>query len=260
MQRRTALAIPLAAIATAGSGGRAASAAEPIRAYGPGGPAPAMRAAAQAFQSATGTTVELTAGPTPQWAERAKADADLVFSGAEYMMTEFLALFRDQADTATVTTLYLRPSSLLVRKGNPRAFAGLRDLLSRPPGQSRLIATQGAGQVAMWEDIAGRTGDVALVRAARERIALVAPNSAAALQAWRAEPDAYDAWLIWNIWQVANPGDADLVEIEADLRIWRSTGTVLTRRGAARADVRRFAAFLSGPEGSAIFRRSGWSG
>lgn len=259
MHRRVALALPLAALATAPAH-RRAIAAEPVRTYGPGGPAPAMRAAAQAFRQATGIAAEVTAGPTPQWAERARADADLIFSGAEYMMSDFLAQFREQVDAATVATLYLRPAALLVRKGNPRGFAGLRDLLARPPGQSRLIATQGAGQVVMWEDIAGRTGEVALVRAMRERIAFLAPNSGVALQEWRARPEAYDAWLIWNIWQVANPDDADLVEIEEPLRIWRSTGTVLTRRGSAREEARRFAAFLAGPEGAAIFRRFGWSG
>lgn len=260
MHRRTALTLSLAALAAPVLGGRVASAAEPVRAYGPGGPAPAMRAAAEAFRQATGIPVEITAGPTPQWAERARADADLIFSGAEYMMSDFLAQFRDQVDPTTVTTLYLRPSTLLVRKDNPRGYASLCDFLARPRQQSRLIVTQGAGQVAMWEDIAGRTGDIAMVRAMRERIAFLAPNSAVALQEWRAKPEAYDAWLIWNIWQVVNPGDADLVEIEEPFRIWRSTGTVLARRSIARDEVRRFAAFLTGPEGTAIFRRFGWSG
>jgi accessory colonization factor AcfC len=259
MQRRTMLALPLAALAIPMLG-TVARAADPVRAYGPGGPAPAMRAAAQAFTAATGIPVELTAGPTPQWAERAKADSDLIFSGAEYMMSDFLTQFREQVDASTVTTLYLRPSALLVRKGNPRGYSGLRDLLGRPREQSRLVVTQGAGQVAMWEDIAGRTGDVAMVRAMRERIALLAPNSGVALQEWRSKPDAYDAWLIWNIWQIASPADADLVEIEEPFRIWRSTGTALTRRGAAREEARRFAAFLAAPEGALLFRRFGWSG
>jgi accessory colonization factor AcfC len=75
-----------------------------------------------------------------------------------------------------------------------------------------------------------------------------------------AEPDAYDAWLIWNIWQVANRGDADLVDIEEPFRIWRSTGTVLTRRGAGREEARHFASFVAGAEGAAIFRQFGLSG
>lgn len=96
--------------------------------------------------------------------------------------------------------------------------------------EARILATGGAGQVALWEDVAGRTGDLALLRAMRERIVQVAPNTGAAQQAWRGRPDAYDAWLVWNIWQVAAPELADIVEIEEPFRIWRSTGTVLTRR------------------------------
>ena len=50
MRRRPLLTLPLATLA-APAAVRAAAAAEPVRAYGPGGPAPAMRAAA-AFASA----------------------------------------------------------------------------------------------------------------------------------------------------------------------------------------------------------------
>jgi accessory colonization factor AcfC len=59
---------------------------------------------------------------------------------------------------------------------------------------------------------------------------------------------------------VANPDDADLIDIEEPFRIWRSTGTVLTRRGAGREEARRFAGFVAGAEGAAIFRPFGWSG
>ncbi|WP_206931514.1 substrate-binding domain-containing protein [Roseococcus thiosulfatophilus] len=237
-----------------------AQAPAPVRAFGPGGPAPAMRAAGEAFRAAQGIPVEIVSGPTPGWAGRVPAEADMVFSGAEYMMDDFVAQFRDVVDPATRTTLFLRPSAILVRRGNPRGITGLRDLLARPPAEARILATGGAGQVALWEDVAGRTGDIALLRAMRERIVLVAPNTGAAQQEWRSKPDAYDVWLVWNHWQIAAPEHADLVEIEEPFRIWRSSGTVLTKIGAARAEVRRFAAFLAGPEGQRIFARFGWTG
>lgn len=240
--------------------GAAAQGVAPIRAFGPGGPAPAMRAAAEAFRAAQRVPVEVIAGPTPGWAGRVAGEADLVFSGAEYMMDDFMAQFREVVEPSTRTTLFVRPSALLVRRGNPRAITGLRDLLSRPPGQARILATGGAGQVALWEDVAGRTGDVALLRAMRERIVLVAPNTGAAQQEWRSKPDAYDVWLVWNHWQIAAPDHADLVEIEEPFRIWRSTGTVMTRRGAGRDEARQFAAFLAGEEARAIFARFGWRG
>ncbi|MFN3449416.1 MAG: substrate-binding domain-containing protein [Roseococcus sp.] len=232
----------------------------PIRCFGPGGPAPAMNAAAAAFRAATGQAVEVVAGPTPQWADRVPAEADLLFSGAEYMMDEFVARWREALEPATRRTLYLRPSALLVRKGNPRGFTGLRDMLSRPPAEARILATGGAGQMALWEDVAGRTGDIALLRAMRERIVMVAPNTGAAQREWREKPEAYDVWLVWNHWQIAAPEHADIVEIEEPFRIWRAAGSVLTRRGAAREEVLRFDAFLAGPEGAAAFRRFGWRG
>ena len=48
-----------------------------LRMYGPGGPAPAMREAAAAFEKSAGIKVEVTAGPTGKWLEQAKVDADL---------------------------------------------------------------------------------------------------------------------------------------------------------------------------------------
>ncbi len=251
--RRALLALPLLALP-----GTLRAQAAPIRCFGPGGPAPAMNAAATAFRTATGLAVEIVSGPTPQWADRVPAEADLLFSGAEYMMDEFVARWREAVDPATRRTLFLRPSALLVRRGNPRGYTGLRDLLSRPPAEARILATGGAGQMALWEDVAGRTGDIALLRAMRERIVMVAPNTGAAQREWREKPDAYDVWLVWNHWQIAAPNYADIVEIEEPFRIWRAAGSVLTRRGAAREEVRRFDAFLAGPEGAAAFRRFGW--
>ena len=257
MYRRTLL---LAAASGAAANPVRAQGLAPVRVVGPGGPGPAMTAAAAVFSAATSIPVEVMAGPTPAWAGRVAAEADIIFSGAEYMMDDFMTQFREILDAGTRTTLYLRPVALLVRKGNPRRIAGLGDLLSRPPSEARVLATGGAGQAALWEDVAGRTGDLALLRAMRQRIVLVAPNTGAAQQEWRSKPDAYDAWLVWNHWQIAAPEHADLVEIEESFRIWRSTGTVLTRRGAAREEARRFAGFLASPEGARVFHNFGWSG
>jgi len=60
-----------------------------LQTYGPGGPAPAMREAAKVFGERKGIKVEITAGPTPTWKDQAMKDADLIFSGSEYMMTDF---------------------------------------------------------------------------------------------------------------------------------------------------------------------------
>ncbi len=226
-----------------------------LHVYGPGGPAPAMKEAAQAFGARRQVTVEVTAGPTPAWKEQALKDADLLFSGSEYMMTDFVqrdlpGLVKPEA----VHTLYLRPSAILVRPGNPKGIRGVLDMVK--PGV-RVLVVQGAGQLGLWEDVAGRTGDVGLVRALRKNIALHASNSAEARKAWVADP-RLDAWLIWNIWQKANPDLADAVPMEPRFTVYRSCGAAVTTRAGDPALTADFLAFLEAEEGQRIFAKWGW--
>ncbi len=228
---------------------------EVLNVYGPGGPAPAMKEAAQAFGAANKITVEVTGGPTPQWVDKAKTDADVVFSGAENMMSDFAKALPGAFDLKNAEPLYLRPVAILVRPGNPKRISGFRDVLK--PG-TKVMAVAGAGQTGLWEDVAGRTGDIAMVRAFRKNLVLPeAPNSAEARKRWTEQPDI-DVWLIWNIWQVANPELAQLVEMDEPFRIYRDTGVVLTHRGAERAQAKAFVAFLQSPQGQSIFAKWGW--
>ena len=95
----------------------AMAAPETLHVYGPGGPLPAMKEAAEMFGHAHGVDVQVTAGPLPQWIDHAKADADVVFSGSEVMMSDFITAMPN-IDPATVKALYLRPAAILVRLGN----------------------------------------------------------------------------------------------------------------------------------------------
>jgi len=225
-----------------------------LRIYGPGGPAPAMKEAAQAFEQKTGTAIVVTAGPTAEWIEQAKTDADLIYSGSETMMTDIAQAMENQIDETKAEPLYLRPFSILVRPGNPTHIKGLRDLFR--PGQ-RVLVVNGAGQNGVWEDAAGRQGDIESVRALRKNIVKYAKNSAVAKQAWIDDP-TLDAWLIWNIWQVANPTLADVVPIEKNYLIYRDTGIVATKKGAQSASAQQFIAFLKSAEGATIFQKWGW--
>lgn len=121
--------------------------AQTVKAYGPGGPLPAMREAADAFREETGVTVELTAGPTAAWLARAKPDADLIFSGSETMMTDIIWAMEGATVEESVMPLYLRPAAILVRPGNPPRIGGVRDLLR--PGR-RVLVVNGAGQNGLW--------------------------------------------------------------------------------------------------------------
>ena len=241
----------LAALAATG----AAFAQETINVYGPGGPGPAMQEAAKAFGAANQVTVIVSAGPTGQWVEKAKQDADVVFSGAENMFTDFAKALPGAFDLVDAQPMYLRPVAILVRPGNPKGIRGFRDLLA--PGV-KVLTVAGAGQTGLWEDVAGRTGDIAMVRAFRKNMVFPeAANSGAAKQQWTQQKDI-DAWLIWNIWQVANPELAQVVAMDEPFRIYRDAGVVLTHKGSARPNAKAFVEYLKSPAGQKIFAKWGW--
>jgi accessory colonization factor AcfC len=214
-----------------------------------------MKEAAEAFGKQHGISVAVTAGPTPAWAEQARQDADVIYSGAENMMSGFASALPGVFELRDARALYLRPSAILVRPGNPKGIGGFKDLLK--PG-IKVMAVSGAGQTGLWEDVAGRLGDIGTVRAFRANLVLPeAGNSAQARKQWT-EDQTIDAWLIWNIWQVSNPDLASVVEIEEPYRIYRDAGVVVTKKGKANPQARAFADFLAAPEGKAIFRKWGW--
>jgi len=222
--------------------------------YGPGGPAPAMKEAAATFAKKAGVSVEVTAGPTLAWIDNAKKNADVIYSGSETMMTDFTVAMEGRIVAETITPLYLRPLAILVRPVNPKRIAGFKDLLT--PG-TKILVVNGAGQNGAWEDMAGRKGSIDTVRKFRSNIVSYAKNSAEARTTWTSKPDI-DVWLIWNIWQVANPKLADVVPIEPDYAIYRDTGVGLTTQGAAKPIAKQFVKFLQSEEGSRIFKKWGW--
>jgi len=228
--------------------------AQEIHVYGPGGPEPAIREAAAQFGAAHETKVVVTSGPTAKWIDQARADADVIYSGSETMMTDFVEQMGGELVGSTVTPLYLRMSAILVRPENPRHIKKFADLLA--PGV-KILVVNGAGQNGLWEDIAGRKGKIATVKALRKNIALFTRNSGEAAEAWKKDP-SFDAWLTWTIWQGESRGVADVVPIEPDLRIYRDAGVGLTRRGQEKPAARDFAAYLAGPEGARIFKKMGW--
>ena len=87
-----------------------------------------MKEAASVFEKARGVKVEVTAGPTTNWLDKAKQDADLIYSGSGTIMTDLVYAMKGQLDHRQVYSLYLRPLAILVRPGNPRKIAGLRHL------------------------------------------------------------------------------------------------------------------------------------
>ncbi|WP_197686711.1 substrate-binding domain-containing protein [Metallibacterium scheffleri] len=226
-----------------------------VHVFGPGGPAPAMKAAAAEFEKLhPGMRVQVTAGPTPQWLDAARATGDVIYSGSEAMMADFQRDLAGVLDAGTIEPLYLRPAVILVRPGNPDHITGFRSLLR--PGM-KVMVVNGAGQVGLWEDIAGRDGRIATLRAFRRNIVYAAPNSALALKRWQ-DDAAIQAWLSYNIWALAHPGLAQVVPLQRQYRLYRDCGVGLTIRGKANATARAFVRFLRSAQGRAIFELWGW--
>ena len=226
-----------------------------ISVYGPGGPAPAMNEVAKQFEKETGIEVNISAGPTPQWADKAKLNADLFYSGSEAMMSDLEKMFSTQMVKNSIEPVYLRPAAILVRKGNPKNIQNFHDL-AQP--NLKVLVTHGAGQVGMWEDIAGRTGNIELTKNFRKNIATYAPNTGVAKKSWE-QDDSYDAWLVFNIWGVHHPELGQIIPIEPELVVYRDMGIALTQRGIQNVEVKRFVEFLKSAQGEKIFKSFGWT-
>jgi accessory colonization factor AcfC len=120
------------------------------------------------------------------------------------------------------------------------------------------MVVNGAGQVGLWEDIAGRDGDIERLRAFRANITHFAGNSAEAVQLWKSDP-SIAAWIIFPIWSIAHPGLADVVPLEAQYRLYRDCDVILTKKGADNSHARAFVQFLASPAGKKIFEKYGWT-
>lgn len=226
-----------------------------INVYGPGGPGPAMKAVAEAFSRSSGVNVTVVSGPTDNWKDKAKENADLIYSGSEAMMTDFESAFREQIVPGSVLPLYLRPAVILVRKGNPLKINGIKDLTKK---DVRILVTHGAGQTGMWEDIAGRTGNIEMIKGIRDNIKLFAANTGMAKQAWMDNPD-FDVWIVFNTWGKNDDKTGEIVDFEPEYRIYRDMGVAFTHAGEGKPEVEKFVDFLKSTKGEEIFRSMGWS-
>ena len=228
-----------------------ALAAQTLHVYGPGGPVDPMRGCAALFTAETHVPVIVTAGPEREWIGAAQADADVVYGGAEYMLTQFGLDHPGFLLPGSRVELYPRAAGILVRPGNPRHIASLADLTR--PGM-HLLDVNGAGQEGLWEDLAGRKG---LIEAYQRNIALTVRSSAEAVQAWAAQPEL-DAWLTFASWHQRMPETTELVRLPQAERIYRGTPIAVAQRSAYQAQANAFLRELQSAPCHAIFRSAGW--
>jgi accessory colonization factor AcfC len=230
------------------------SAQEVLHVYGSEGPFPPMHEATQVFGEKNKIKTDVVSGPTEKWLDKAKSDADVIFASAAFMMSGFVRLKELQIVPDTVTPLYMRPSAILVRPGNPKEIRDFPDLLK--PGVRVMVVT-GSGQTGLWEDMAGKKGDVGTIRALHKNIVLYAANSTEAVAAWQKRNDI-DAWVTWSIWHLPLHDHADLVHVSDDYVIYRQCFVALTERSKGKPMAAEFVAFLKSEEGAKVFESWDW--
>ena len=222
-----------------------------LHVYGPGGPLGPLQECADLFSTANQVKVVVTASPEPQWFSQAQSDADLIFGGAEYALTDFALRQPAMLDEKSRVELYMRPAGILVRKGNPKKIKSMADLTR--PGV-RILEVNGAGQIGLWEDVAGKLG---LIPAIQKNIAVSVRNSVQALDQWRADPKL-DAWITFESWAYRLNEAADLVRLPEAQRLYRGTPIAIAKTAPNRLLAERFIAFLQTAQAHVVFQKWGW--
>lgn len=222
-----------------------------LNVYGPGGPLGPMQECAEMFSRAHGVQVKVTAGPEDKWINQAQQDADIIFGGAEYMLTQFVQKHPGLVDEKTRTELYIRAAGILVRKGNPKNIRTLSDLTRKGVA---IVDVNGAGQLGLWEDLAGARG---LIPGIQQNIALSVTTSAEAIEKWKSMPEL-DAWITYESWHHRLKETTDLVRLPASERLYRGTPIAITTITGDRKLAQQFVAFLLSPQGHTVFQKWGW--
>ena len=227
---------------------------EVLRLYGSVGPSPAMEEAAMVFAAHHNVKVQVVSGPRHIWRDKAALNADLMFSSADFMMSDYARSMDLKIDEDSVTPLFLRPSAILVRPGNPKQVNDFPDLVR--PGV-KVMVVNSAGATGLWEDMAGKLEDIRTVRALRKNIVVFAANSDEAMMTWKSNPDI-DAWITWNTWHIPLRGRAELVPVSKSYRVLRTCSIALTERGKGKPSAMEFIKYLSSTEAAPIFNTWGW--
>jgi len=203
-----------------------------------------MKECAHVFLETTGIKASVTMGTPDQWIDRARQAADLIYGGAEYMMTDFIAAYPGMVDEATATNLHTREVGIIVRPGNP---AGIRALADLGRDNIRILNVE----LEKMEALQGR-GPVA-----GDRISLSVLTGKEAFEAWPSRTEI-DAWITYRSWHIKLQDSSDFVHLPTDERLLRATPIAITTISKHRREAESFIGFLKSHKGHGIFQRWGW--
>lgn len=222
-----------------------------LHVYGPGGPFGPVNECAIEFGKMNGMVIKVTAGPDKNWIEQAEKDADIIYGGAEYMLTNFIANYPGIVNNSTRTSLYQRSFAILVRPNNPKNIRSIKDLTK---GDIKIMDVNGAGQVGIWEDLAGKQN---LIAAFQKHIGTSFKNTALAIEGWKSDP-TFDAWITYSSWHYRLKDITSLVVIPKANNLSRGTPIALTNRTEHSEYATKFIDFMKSSKGHAIFKKWGW--
>ncbi|MDY8110955.1 extracellular solute-binding protein [Fulvimarina sp. 2208YS6-2-32] len=226
-----------------------------VKLYGAGGPHTAFRKVADVWEEETGNEVEIVAGPESAWSADAQADADIMWGTSEQSMTAFLLTY-PAFDHEEVEPIYIRPTVIAVKAGNPKGIEGFDDLLA---DGMKIVVTEGAGVyntsgTGTWEDVAGRLGRLNDIARFRKNIVAYALGSGASFAQFK-EKDA-DAWITWPNWPLTHQDVLDMVDVEENRTIWRDVNVVISPKADPTAQ--EFLDFLVSEKAQTIMATEGW--
>ncbi len=238
-----------------------------INIYGAGGPHHAIEEAADFFKEIDenkDVDINITYGPLQKWEDCAKAisnecsnkGADIIWGTSEHVTFTIMKEFKGHGfDLKNSHPIYLRPAVILVQKGNPKKIKNFSDLIHRQDitkvvvnNQSRNTLTSGT---AIWEDIAGREGNLDDILKFRSKIVYQGEGSGDAFNYFK--NNHADAWISWPEWFANNSDKVDLVNIEDNRRIYRDL--TITLRDNPSEEAKRFYYFLISGKANHIFKK-----
>lgn len=222
-----------------------------VKIYGPGGPLGPIKELAEQFTNETGIKVEVTAGPEAKWIDQAKQDADIIYGGSEYMLTDFMLNHPGIINEKTRTELYPRAAGILVRKGNPKKIQSLEDLTKNGVN---IVDVNGAGQLGLWEDLAGRKG---LIPGISSNIVISVKSSAEAIDLWKTN-SKYDAWITYESWHYRLSDVTELVQFPDEDTLYRGTPISITSNTNNKKEAKQFIDYLKSDVSHQVFQKWGW--
>ncbi len=225
--------------------------------YGPGGPASVMTELAQQFSEKTGEKITVIAGPLSQWIERAKENADVIYSGNSSMMDHLISVLPDQLSYDDVRVLNIREAGIVVRPNNPRKIRRFEDLTR---DDIRVMVVNGAGQVGLYEDMALKGGDRSVLVKLRKNIAFYARNTREAIDKWNSD-NTIDAFIVWTHWGITlGKREATFINVDSAHVIYRAAEIAITKTSPNRQRAGEFIEFLQTQQAQEVWRAMGWKG